>query len=191
MTKTDEKSEPHEEGDEAAQEEGIFESDVEEKWGEASSIRGLDPSLMSKKLRRQHHEGSPMESAAFSPWLIPVSAILTGPVVASLLAIFADGDPPTMRQIVVVIAVGCSAWAINMGLSSQAIELFGAGAEATVRIGVLTASGLLLWALYMYWIDGKRQLDQQGLVQSAILLFVMSFLFWVGRGTDWWAWMGR
>ena len=174
--------------------EDVYAHEVERQWGEASSIRGVDPALLDESAHPDttYREPAP-ESAAFSPWLIPFAAILTGPMVAAVLALFADGDPPSMRHFTAIISTGLTAWLINVGMASTTIRGISHGAESALRFGVLVGAGIALWALYTYWMKGRQGLGRPALIRSAILLFVLSAIFWYGHTTapDWWAWMGR
>lgn len=170
----------------------MYESETERQWSDADSIRGVDPELLDEE-SQPRRETSPADVAAFSPWLIPFSAILTGPLVASLLALFADGDPPSRRQAVAVLSTGLAGWIVNVGMASTQARVLAENIESMIRLGVLVATGMLLWALYVFWMDGSRNLHRQGLLRSAVLLALLSGLFWFGRAVEpgWWAWMGR
>ena len=168
----------------------VYESEVERRWGEATSIEGIDPSLMHARLRREHLGDEP-EPAAFSPWLIPYAAVMAGPLVAALVALLADGDPPKPRQAIAVLATGATAWAINIGLFAEERTLISAGADAAAHLGVLFGSGALLWAMYVYWLKGKVAIDQRGLTNTIVALVAVSAIFWLGRDTTWLTWLGR
>ncbi len=169
----------------------IYEDEVERQWGEASSIRGISPDMLDARHRPHPTQEPTEEPAAFSPLLIPFGAILAGPLVAALLTLLADGEPPTGRQAVVIISTGITAWVINVGMTSIKTPFWSPGMEAGLKLGVLVVVGLLLWAMYRLWMKGKRRLDQRALIQSAVILFALSALFWFGRTTSWWLWLGR
>lgn len=168
----------------------IYEDDVERQWSEASSIQGVDPSLLHERIRR-HVAEPPPRRASFSPILIPYGAIMAGPIIGALLTLFADGDPPPARQAVSVLGLGATAWVINFGLATMEQPLLSAGGDAALRLGVLFISGALFWALYGYWIKGSRRFDQKGLTNSAIIFIALSALFWIGRDATWLTWLGR
>lgn len=169
----------------------VYEDAVERQWGEASSVQGIDPDLMSARIRRDVIEEAPTEPAALSPWLIPLSAILSGPLVAAVLTLLADGDPPRGRHAVSILSVGSCAWIINTGITWTQVQVLSPSLEKSLRLAVLAVAGFALWTLYTYWMKGRRALDQSALINSAIILFVLSGLFWFGRDTSWWAFMGR
>lgn len=168
----------------------IYEDDVERQWSEASSIQGVDPSLLHARLRRHRAEDLP-EAASFSPILIPYAAIMTGPIIAAVLTIFADGNPPRARQAVSILCLGAIAWVLNFGLASMEYPLISPGGDAALHLAVLFVSGALFWALYTFWIKGSRRFDQQGLSNSAVLFIALSAIFWIGRDATWLTWLGR
>ena len=167
----------------------IFEDDVEQQWSEASSVQGVSPDLMSARIRRDVVEEQAPQPAALSPWLIPFASVLVGPLVAAVLTLLADGEPPRGRHAIGVLSVGACAWIINTGIA--ATQILSAPVEQSIRLGVLAAAGAGLWAMYTYWMKGRRALDQSALINSAVILIVLSGLFWFGRDTSWWALMGR
>lgn len=173
--------------------ENIYESDTEQQWGEASSIRGVDPNLLADDPRPRRPRQPRRSPAAFSPWLIPFSAILTGPLVAAFLTLFTDGSPPERRQVIAVVSTGLTGWIVNVGMASTQIGALTHATESTIRLGVLVATGAGLWALYRFWMRGRHALNRSGLLRSALLLLVLSAVFWFGYTADpaWWAWMGR
>ncbi len=168
----------------------VFQTETEKEWGQSTTVGGVDPDLMSAR-RRAHEEITEEDLAAFSPLLLPFAAMLTGPLVASLLALFCDGDPPTGRQATALVATGATAWLLNMGLAASGDAFMPIHVAGALRLTVLFLSGLALWALYTYWIKGARVVDRSALRRSVVLLILLSMTFWIGRGMDWWAWMGR
>lgn len=169
----------------------IYEDDVERQWGEASAIRGVSPEMLDARHREEPARPSPPGSAAFSPWLIPFSSILVGPLAAAFLTLLADGDPPTSRQAVVVISMGITAWIINVGMAMMETPIFSPSLQMGFRLGVLATTGLALLAMYAFWMKGKRRLDQRALIQSAVILVALSAVFWFARTEPWWIWLGR
>ena len=169
----------------------LYDDEVERRWSEGSSVSGVSPDLMDARQRSPaNQEAGLARAATMSPWLIPFSAILVGPLAASLLTLLIDGDPPKARHTVAVICAGITAWVINVGVAMTATPLT-AAVEGMVRLGVLVAIGGALWAMYVYWMKGKTGLDRQAVYNSAIVLFVLSLTFWIGRDTQWWIWLGR
>lgn len=180
--------------DNSAQGDDIYADDVERQWGEASSIRGVDPELLDQPASAPGRRRAPQEPpAAVSPWLIPFAAILNGPLVAAVLTVFTDGDPPAPRQIIAVLCTGLTAWVINVGLASTDVQVLAERTEAMIRFGVLVGSGAILWAMYTFWIQGRRRANRFTMRRSAVVLIVLSAVFWFGHATEpgWWAWMGR
>lgn len=168
-----------------------YQTEVERQWSEASSIRGVDPEMLDEQIRAPAPGDDDTGFASFSPWLIPYAAISTSPLIAAFLAVFADGDPPRPREIVALLATGFSAWVVNVGFASMTPQGLSTTAESAIRFGVLTASGVALWGLYLFWMGGDRRLNRSGLLRTVVVLLVLSGLFWVGRQSTWWAWMGR
>ena len=171
----------------------VYQEDVEREWSEATSIQGVSPELLDDDAPTPSTDSRPEQSAALSPWLIPFSAILTGPLVATLLTLFADGDPPTGRQAIAVLSTGLTAWVVNIGLGAADTPMLSPVVESAIRLGVLLTAGIGLWAMYTYWMNGKQRVDRSALLQSAIVLVVLSGLFWFGRSLEpvWWSWLGR
>lgn len=167
---------------------GLYEDDVERQWGEAASIHGIDPDLLHARSRRYV---APARSASFSPILIGYAAIMAGPLIAALLTLFTDGDPPKGRHAVAALGLGATAWVVNTGLALMAQPLISAQIDAALQLGVLFLSGALLWALYRYWMQGSRHLDRQSLIHSALLFVGLSLIFWMGRDATWMMWLGR
>ena len=181
-------------GNDSGNDDAVFDSDVERQWDEANSIRGVDPDLLDEQAPGPRPGGAPAEQpAAFSPWLIPFSAILTGPLVAAFLALFADGEPPSARQAIAIVSTGFAAWVVNIGFASTTSQTLSADVEMMIRLGVLAVSGMALWAMYIFWMKGRQALDRRGLTTSAIILIVLSGIFWFGRAVEpiWWGWLGR
>jgi len=171
----------------------VYQEDVERQWSEATSIQGVSPELLDDDAPTASANSRREPSAALSPWLIPFSAILTGPLVATLLTLFTDGDPPTGRQAIAVLSTGLTAWVVNMGLGAADTPMLSPVVESAIRLGVLLTAGIGLWAMYTYWMKGKQGVDRSALLQSAIVLVVLSGLFWFGRSLEpvWWSWLGR
>lgn len=168
-----------------------YENDVEREWSEASSIRGVDPSMLDEHVKRRNERTERIVPAAFSPWLIPYAAITISPLIAALLALFANGDPPRPREAIAIVSTGAAAWAVNMGFTVSTIATLSPTVESAIRFGVLFAAGAALWAFYTYWMKGNFGLDRPALNRTIVILVVLSGLFWVGRDATWWAWMGR
>lgn len=171
----------------------VYDNETERQWSEADSIQGVDPGLLDEEARSRQSGVPTEQTAAFSPWLIPFAAILTGPLVAALLALFADGDPPSGRQATALVSTGLAGWVVNVGMASTEARVLAENVESMIRLGILATAGMALWAMYTFWMRGARALERDGLVRSAVILALLSGVFWFGRATDpgWWAWMGR
>ncbi len=187
MSQDDEQASPTPENEE------LFVTETEREWSETPSVGGVDPELMDARRVQAGDEEAITEEdiAAFSPLLLPMAAVLTGPLVASFLALFCDGDPPTGRQAIALLATGATAWLINMGLMSSGEAWVSLPVSGSIRMAVLLISGFILWALYAFWMRGPRLLDRSALGRSVVLVVVLSLTFWLGRDMDWWIWMGR
>lgn len=172
------------------EEDELYDDELQRQWDEGSGLRGIDPQLMDATPGAS--SGQPMsEPATFSPWLIPASSVITGPLVAALLTLLVDGDPPAPRHAVAVASVGITGWVINYGLAASEIAIVSGPVAAGLRLGVLVVTGFALWAMYAFWMRGKRAMDRSGLINSAVILFALSALFWIGRNASWWMWLGH
>lgn len=172
-------------------EDDIYDGEVERQWGESTSISGIDPEMLDEQIESRASRRQSISPAAFSPWLIPYAAISTSPLIAAFLALFADGDPPSPREAIALVSTGFAAWIANMGFTVTTIGALSPTAESAIRFGVLVVDGAALWALYTFWMKGDRALDRSGLRTTVVVMVVLSGLFWVGRGAEWWVWMGR
>lgn len=168
----------------------IFADEVERTWAESTSIGGVDPGLMDAR-RGEYRPEEPPEASAFSPLLIPFSAIVTGPIIAALITLLTDGRPPKARQAVAVLSIGALGWLLNYALNTLGVLGISPGLAASLHLAGLFAIGLGLWALYIYWIKGRRGQDQKTLTQSVVLLVALSAAYWFGQDTTWWTFLGR
>ncbi len=172
------------------EDEKLYENDVERQWSEESSVRGISPELMSSG-QRPASPPPPRTPATFSIWLIPFASVLTGPLIASLLTLLVDGDPPKARHAITVLCTGIIAWVVNVGVAVAETPFLTPRDEGMLRLGVLVVTGGVLWAMYVFWIKGRQAINQQALINSAIIFFALSMAFWIGRDTSWWIWLGR
>lgn len=178
----------------AKEEDSLLESPEERRWARGESLQGVDPNLMGA--RRSDFpdgaQGSPEEDpAALSPLLIPLAAILNGPLVAALLTLFTDGRPPRASHLIAALSIGAVGWLLLYGAAASTGIWLPPHYLPPVRLLVLLAVGLLLWFLYLRWMKGRRGQDHRTLVQSAVVFLVLSAIFWVARDTPWWSWLGR
>ena len=168
----------------------LYEDEIERQWGEGATVQGIHPDLMRARQGRSTLQ-APIEGAAnFSPWMIPFSAVMLGPLVAAFLTILTDGDPPQPRQAMVVLCVGVVAWVINFGVAHEQFLVLAVSTASMVRMSVLVICGITLWAIYRYWMKGKKRLDRRALKNSAVIIAILSLLFWTGRGGEMWMWLG-
>ena len=180
----------------AEEEDSFLENPTERQWARGESIQGIAPELMGA--RRSDFPTNPQlpaedttESAALSPWLIPVASILSGPLIAALLTLLIDGRPPRAPHAVAAFSIGATAWLLNKGLVASADLWVPLEYLPTLRLLVLLAVGLLLWFLYIRAMKGRRGQDDRSLRHSALVLLLLSGLFWIGRNASWWSWLGR
>lgn len=172
-------------------EDAVYDEGVERQWSEAASIEGIDPDLLAARPSGVGNDAARVRGAAFSPWLIPYGAFMAGPLVAGLLTLLTDGDPPRPRQAIAIIAAAATAWVLNVGLSTLEAPLISPRGDAAAHLAVLFVSGAVLWALYRFWIRGKRALDQRGVINTGVVFIVLSAIFWIGRDSTWLVWLGR
>ncbi len=175
-------------------EEILFEDNVERRWAESPAVSGVDPELMEAR-RGEDYRGAVRpegeKPAAFSSFLIPYSALLTGPLVAALVTILADGRPPRARHAVAVFSVGVVGWLLNQGMDSIIGVWIPQTRQGPFQLAVLIAVGVALWAIYVFWMKGRRGQDKKTLSQSVIVLVVLSGAYWFGQDMSWWTWLGR
>ena len=174
--------------------ESLLESSAERNWARGDSIQGVDRGLLEARrsdFPTNSHRDSFPEPAALSPLLIPVAAILAGPLIAALLTLFIDGRPPRAPHAVAALSIGATAWLINQGAIASADLWLPITYIPAIRLSVLLAVGVLLWFLYIRAFKGRRGQDDRTLRHSALVLFLLSGLFWIGRNASWWTWLGR
>ncbi len=153
------------------------------------SVHGVDPELMS--LTRDQwfidddDQAPAPEPAALSPWMIPLSAYVAGPLITALVTLFTDGRPPRANQGIALFAIGALGWLANYGLHQVATAPPLTGTVLHITLGVV----FLL--LYRFWIRGPTSIDTRGLQQTAGLIFALFVLLAVARDTDLWFWLGR
>lgn len=180
------------------EEESLFPSEQEKAWARGESIQGIDPGLMGARPsdfpvqhEGQEQDGESKGAAAVSPYLIPVAALLTGPLLAALVAFFADGRPPTKRLGILFLSFGALGWLLIQGGTAAVGTWLEPRFYGIYRVIVLVTIGALLYRAYTGSKDRRQGVDNRTLYSSAALLLLLSGLFWFAQDASWWAWLGR
>lgn len=172
-------------------EDDIFESKAERAWSESSSLHGVDQDLMSARRDDLPYSPPPLYPAAISPALIPLSALMAGPLVAAIITLMADGRPPKLSQLAAVLSVAIVAWLTRQGLRLLSMTSSPPHLGPIFALSLMFITGVLLWAIYTFWQKGRRAMDQQTLQNNVVVAVVISGLFWLGRNSTLWIWLGR
>ena len=170
----------------------IYENEMERAWAEAPpSMQGIDRGLMRAR-RGQDVQVEPAEpAAALHPWLMVFGALMGGPVVAGVLALFSDGRAPKARDLVAILALSAAGWLGMQGLFAFGPERFGPRTVVLASQGLLLTLGVLLLLLYLGPMQGRRGSDTQTLRQSLVVVIGLTALYWLGRDAAWLEWLGR
>ncbi|TXD39041.1 hypothetical protein FRC98_01155 [Lujinxingia vulgaris] len=170
----------------------IYENDLERAWADAPpAMQGIDPELMRAR-RGEGSQAEPAEpAAALHPWLIVFGALMGGPVVAGVLALFSDGRAPKARDLVAILALSAAGWLGMQGLFSFGPERFGPRTVVLASQGLLLTLGVLLLLLYLGPMQGRRASDTHTLRQSLVVVIGLTALYWLGRDATWLEWLGR
>lgn len=130
------------------------------------------------------------KSAALSPLVIPFASILAGPLVAAGLTIFTDGRPPSARFTILALSIGAAGWVMIQGAALTSGVWLSPMLGSFLRLGLLFLLGLLLFAIYVRSPNRLQQIDRKTLSASAVVILLLSALFWIARDTTWWSWLG-
>ncbi|RVU48070.1 hypothetical protein EA187_01130 [Lujinxingia sediminis] len=169
----------------------IYENELERAWAEAPpSMQGIAPELMRAR-RGAGEQAPPAEPAALHPWLMVFGALMGGPVVAGVLALFSDGRAPKARDLVAILALSAAGWLGMQGIFAFGPERFGPRTVVLAGQGVLVTQGVLLLLLYLGPMQGRRGSDPHTLRQSLVVVIGLTALYWLGRDAAWLEWLGR